>query len=225
MVVSSTPIRLLLVIEYRLMREGLRALIEKYPDIEIVGETNCISESVRLTVNLQPDVILIGLFFVDQSNIKILKTIAEKMPEAHVLVLSTQRDDEIVFSAIRVGALGFLLEVAGIEDLISSIHRVHLGQPALDASIALKLIDEIKQKNSQPMDEKNLTDREMEVLDLLAKGFSNQEIGKTLTIAERTVSAHVNRILRKLNVTNRTQAALLAYQAGNQKDTHSNHNT
>ena len=144
-----------------------------------------------------------------------IKEIKENNPDAHILVLTSFAEDDQVFTAVKAGALGYLLKDTGPDELVNSLWGVHRGEPSLHPSIALRLMRELSDPPpGLPSTEEPLTQREVEVLQLIAQGMSNQEIGETLTVAERTVSKHVSTILGKLHLANRTQAALYALRQG-----------
>ncbi|MCO5179235.1 MAG: response regulator transcription factor [Candidatus Promineofilum sp.] len=204
--------------DHAIVRRGLRTLIAGEPDMEVAGEASDGYEVVMRARDLRPDVILMDLVMPGQSGLEALTQIKGDDPEARVLVLTSFGDNERVFSAIRAGASGYLLKDASPEQLLQAIHDVYNGESHLHPTIALKMLRELDNPalaaSERPLTEEPLTDRELEVLRLVAQGLSNQEIAKHLTISERTVGNHIGSILRKLHLANRTQAALYALKRG-----------
>ena len=163
---------------------------------------------------MTPDVILMDMAMPRMGGLEAIRKIKEQCPEVQILVLTSFSDDETVFPAIKAGALGYLLKNTSPERLLSAIRDVHMGKPSMSSDIANKLMWEIQRKSSLPPTEEPLTDREMDVLKLVAQGMTNQEIADKLVISEGTVRTHVSNILSKLHLANRTQAALYALREG-----------
>jgi NarL family two-component system response regulator LiaR len=200
--------------DHAVVREGLRALISTEPGIEVVGEAADGGEAVARVRSLHPDVILLDLVMPHKNGIEAIREITQENPEARILVLTSFADDDKVFPAIKAGALGYLLKDASPQELLQAIRDVYRGEPSLDPTIALKLIRELKRPTDLPLASESLTEREMEVLRLVARGLTNQEIAEMLGISERTVRTYVGNILGKLHLANRTQAALYALRKG-----------
>lgn len=211
---ASETIRILIADDHAIVREGLRSLIGVQPDMEIVGEAADGVEAVLKYRSLQPDVILLDLVMPRQGGIQAIGEIARENPDARILVLTSFAEDDRVFSAIKAGALGYLLKDSLPEELLRVIREVSRGELSLHPTIARKLMRELKRPPDLPPVENPLTEREVEVLQLIAKGLTNQEIAERLTISERTVRTHVSNILGKLHLANRTQAALYALREG-----------
>ncbi len=207
-------IRILIADDHAVVREGLRSFISTKPDMEVVGEAEDGIEAVHKVRSLQPDVTLLDLVMPRQGGIETIRQIKEENPGARILVLTSFAEEEKIFPAIKAGALGYLLKDSSPEQLLQSIRDVYRGQSSLHPSIALKVIREINQPSDLPPTEEPLTERELEVLKLVARGLSNQEIADQLVISERTVATHVSNILDKLHLANRTQAALYALKEG-----------
>jgi NarL family two-component system response regulator LiaR len=184
------------------------------PDLEVVGETGDGLETVAQAAVLKPDVILMDLVMPKMDGIEATRRITAEQPGTRILVLTSFAADDKVFPAIKAGALGYLLKDSGPEDLVRAIHQVHQGQPSLEPSIALKVLQELSQPSQRPPTPDPLSERELEVLRLLAKGKSNREIADQLVITELTVRTHVSNILGKLHLASRTQAALYALKEG-----------
>jgi NarL family two-component system response regulator LiaR len=211
---TQTPIRILIADDHAVVREGLRALIEAKPDMELVGEAEDGVEAVLMARSLKPDVILLDLLMPRMDGIEAIGEIKQENPHARILILTSFAADDKVFPAIKAGAAGYLLKDSSSQALIQAIREVHQGKSSLHPTIARKLIREFSQPSTAAPAENLLTEREVAVLKLVAGGLSNQEIAETLVISERTVSSHVSNILEKLHLANRTQAAVYALREG-----------
>jgi NarL family two-component system response regulator LiaR len=207
-------IRILIVDDHAIVREGLRALIESEPEMDLVGEAQDGVEAVAKARSLNPDVILLDLVMPRMDGIEATRQIKNENDKIQILVLTSFSEDAKVFSAIKSGAMGYLLKDSSPQDLLRAIRDVYHGEPSLHPSIARKLMSEINRPSESAVDEESLTDREEDVLRLLAQGLSNQAIADRLYISERTVRTHVSNILMKLHLANRTQAALHALRGG-----------
>jgi NarL family two-component system response regulator LiaR len=169
---------------------------------------------VQKARTLQPDVILLDLVMPRKGGIEAISEIKEENPNARILVLTSFAEDDKVFPAIKAGALGYLLKDSSASELLQAIRDVHRGEPTMHPTIARKLMRELQRPPELPPTEDPLTEREVEILKLVAQGLSNQEIADILVISERTVRTHVTNILTKLHLANRTQAALYALREG-----------
>jgi NarL family two-component system response regulator LiaR len=196
------------------VREGLRALIETEPGMQLVGEAPDGEAVVRLYTSLKPDVTLLDLMMPRKDGITAIREIKAIDPAARLLVLTSFAEDDQVFPAIKSGALGYLLKDSSALELLRAIRDVYAGDSSLDPIVARKLIQEINRPPDLPPTPDPLSERELEVLGLIAGGLSNQEIADRLVISERTARNHVGNILAKLHLANRTQAALFAVQKG-----------
>ncbi len=210
----TQPIRILIADDHAIVREGLRALIETEPGMDLVGEASDGVEAVQMARRLKPEVILLDLLMPRKDGLAAIAEIQQDRPEARILVLTSFAEDEKVFPAIKAGARGYLLKDTSPQALLQAIRDVYRGESSLHPTIARKLLEEIHQPPDLPPSTDPLTEREVDVLRLVAQGLSNQEIGDRLFIAERTVRTHVSSILGKLHLANRTQAALYALREG-----------
>jgi NarL family two-component system response regulator LiaR len=212
---NRTPIRILVVDDHRIVREGIRSLMEDIEDIQVVGEAANGYECVDLVDSLNPDVVLMDLMMPQMDGLEATRQITAKHLHIHILVLTSFIADEKVFPAIKAGARGYLLKDSGSKELIDAIHKVHRGEPSLAPEIAQKVLSEISQATpSERLTPEPLTARELEVLKLVAQGKSNRQIAGELNISMHTARTHVNRILNKLHLANRVQATLYALREG-----------
>jgi two-component system, NarL family, response regulator LiaR len=211
---DTAPIRVLLADDHAIVRKGIRALLAEAGGFEVVAEVGDGREAVLRADELHPDVILMDLLMPIMDGIEATRQITSHRPGARVLVLTSFVADDKVFPAIKAGATGYLLKDSSPDDLVRAIRQVHRGEPSLHPTIARKLLQEIARPPEQEPAPESLTAREVEVLRLIAQGLSNQEIADRLVVSEPTVRAHVSRILGKLHLASRTQAALYAVREG-----------
>jgi NarL family two-component system response regulator LiaR len=213
---TDKPIRILITDDQAIVRKGIRALLLTEPDIEIVGEAENGLQAINQVETLRPDVILMDLMMPEMDGIEAIRRITTKQARARILVLTSFATDDKVFPAVKAGALGYLLKDSSPEELIQAIRQVHAGESSLHPAIARKLLQELSRppEPQRPPTSEPLTEREVEVLRLLARGLGNQEIADQLVISEATVRTHVSNILSKLHLASRTQAALYALQKG-----------
>jgi NarL family two-component system response regulator LiaR len=207
-------IRILIVDDHAIVREGQRALIDTEPGMELVGEAADGNQAVHMARSLQPDVILLDLVMPHKGGLEAIGEIKGQNPKARILVLTSFAEDEKVYAAIKAGAQGYLMKDALPQDILAAIREVYRGELSMDPSIAHKLMRELQRSSDLPPTEEPLTEREVEVLKLVAQGLTNQEIAERLVISERTVSTHISNILSKLHLANRTQVALYALREG-----------
>jgi NarL family two-component system response regulator LiaR len=211
---NSKPIRILLVDDHAVVREGMRALIQIKPDMEVVGEAADGIEALEKAHDLDPDVILLDIVMPRLDGIGTIKALKEQGSQARILIITSFAEDEQIFPAIKAGALGYLLKDSQPQELIQAIRDVNRGEPSLHPTVALKLMNELDRQPQLPPTEEPLTKRELEVLKLIAQGQTNREIGEQLHLSERTVGKYASSILDKLHLANRTQAALYALRTG-----------
>ncbi|MCH7579729.1 MAG: response regulator transcription factor [Chloroflexi bacterium] len=206
----ASPIRVLIVDDHAVVRQGLKAFLRVQDDIEFVGEAANGAEAVTQAVSLQADVILMDLIMPEMDGVETMRQLTAAGVESKVLVLTSFAEDEQILAAIKAGAAGYLLKDVQPQELGNAIRSVHAGDAQLHPSVASKLMREVAAADSRGKDADALTARELDVLKALARGMSNKEIAAELGVAEKTVKTHVSSILRKLGVADRTQAALYA---------------
>ncbi len=204
------PIRILLVDDHTVVRQGLRMFLALEAGLEVIGEAENGAEAVRLAKELKPDVVLMDLLMPVMDGITAIGVLRRELPETEIIALTSVLEDEKVIGAVRAGAIGYLLKDTQAEELCRAIKAAAAGQVQLSPQAAARLMREVK----APESPETLTERETEVLRLLARGQSNKEIAQSLTIGEKTVKTHVSNILAKLGVPSRTQAALYAVRIG-----------
>ncbi|MBD3887087.1 response regulator transcription factor [Phormidium tenue FACHB-886] len=203
---QPSHIRVLVVDDHPVVRQGLIGMLEKAPDIVIVGQGRNGHEAIAVFQQQQPDVTLMDLRMPEMEGVPAITVICNEFPNARIIVLTTYDTDEEIYRGLRAGAKGYLLKDSEPEELLTAIRTVNRGQQYIPPNVAAKLV--------QRMTGPELSDREIEVLQLIGQGMSNQEISTALNISESTVKTHVNRILSKLDVKDRTQAAILALKRG-----------
>jgi NarL family two-component system response regulator LiaR len=211
---TQQTIHLLVVDDQGIVRKGIRALLAEVEGMEVVGEASNGLEAVKQAEALRPDVILMDLVMPAMDGIEAIRQIKARQPKARILALTSFAADDKVFPAIKAGALGYLLKDSEPEDLITAIKNIYHGEPFLHPSIARKVLEELSHPAGSPPTPEPLTERELEVLQLVSQGLSNQEIAERLVIGDATVRTHIGNILGKLHLANRVQAALYALRKG-----------
>jgi two-component system, NarL family, response regulator LiaR len=204
------PIRILIADDHAVVRQGLRMFLSLDPDLVVIGEAVDGRQAIQLAGQLNPDVVLMDLLMPGMGGVEATGIIRRELPDVEVIALTSVLEDNSVIGAIRAGAIGYLLKDTEADELIRAIKAAAGGQVQLSPKAAARLMREVR----APESPEALTERETEVLRLLAMGQSNKEIAHTLTIGEKTVKTHVSNILSKLNVSSRTQAALHAVRIG-----------
>ncbi|MBD3885623.1 response regulator transcription factor [Phormidium tenue FACHB-886] len=203
---QPTVVRVLIVDDHSIVRQGLAAIIENKPDMTVVGQAGNGQEAIDQYRQLQPDVTLMDLRMPQLNGVDATAAICAEFAHARIIVLTTYDGDEDIYRGLRAGAKGSLLKDAEPDTLLDAIHIIHNGQQYISPDVAAKLV--------QRMNNPALSDRELEVVHLMARGLSNYDIGTALGITESTVKFHINRILSKLGVSDRTQAVIMALKRG-----------
>jgi NarL family two-component system response regulator LiaR len=207
-------IRILIADDHALVREGLQAVINAEADMQVVGEAADGVAAVQRAHNLKPDIILMDMIMPGQDGLTAIQQLKQENTPARIIVLASFADDQKIFPAIKAGAQGYLLKDILPDQLLQAIRDVHRGESSLHPTIARKVMAEFNRDPALAATTEALTAREVDVLKLIAQGYSNQEISEKLVLSKGTVGKHVNRILDKLHVANRTQAALYALREG-----------
>jgi NarL family two-component system response regulator LiaR len=211
---EAEPIRVFIADDHAIVRKGIEAVLELIPDIDVVGQAENGRDTVYLVAQLEPDVILMDLVMPEMDGIEAIRRIKEHQPATCILVLTTFSGEEKIFPAIKAGALGYHLKDSRPEELVRAIRQVDRGEASLHPVIARKVLEELNRPSDKPPTPDPLTQREVEVLRLVAQGLENAEIAEQLVITEATVRTHVSNITGKLHVASRTQAALYALREG-----------
>jgi DNA-binding NarL/FixJ family response regulator len=214
--VSEATIRVLIADDQALMRTGFRMILDAQDDIEVVGEALDGADSIRQFEKLDPDVVVMDIRMPTMDGIEATRRLSALERPARVLILTTFDLDEYVYEALRAGASGFLLKDRPPEELVAAVRVIAAGEALLAPSVTRRLIEEFARRApvAKPAELDQLTEREREVLVLMARGLSNAEIAKALFVAETTVKTHVGRVLHKLGLRDRAQAVVLAYESG-----------
>ncbi len=206
---DSEKIAIVLVDDHAIVRQGLRTYLELQPDIEVVGEASDGNEAVVVVRDSLPDIVLMDLVMPNSDGVEATRAITAMSPSTRVIVLTSFSEDEKVFASIKAGAQGYLMKDVLPQDLVKAIRTVYSGEAQLDPEIARKLMQEFT--HPQPVSPRHdLTERELEVLRLIAQGKTNRDIAEDLVLSEKTVKTHVSNILQKLHLSDRTQAAVYA---------------
>jgi two-component system, NarL family, response regulator LiaR len=211
----SRRISILIVDDHEVVRQGLRAYLDAQPDFKVVGEASSGEDAVRLASEYLPDVVLMDLVMSGMGGVQATRKVKDATPRTQIVVLTSYHQDEFIFPALQAGAISYVLKDVGMDDLVDAIRKAAHGEAVLHPRIAERVIHEIngaKRAVYNPFTE--LTNREMEILRLIARGLSNSEIADDLVISENTVKGHVSNILSKLHLGDRTQAAVFAWEQG-----------
>lgn len=211
----TNPITVLLVDDHTVVRQGVRASLEARPEFAVVGEAESGAEAIRRVNEVVPDVVLMDLLMEGMDGVEATRQIKQISPHTQIVVLTSHHDDSHIFPALRAGAISYLLKSIKLDELAEAIQRAARGEATLHPRVAARVIQEMqgdKRQTINPFTE--LTDREMEILKLIANGLGNSELAAKLVISEHTVKGHVSNILSKLHLADRTQAAVLAWREG-----------
>jgi DNA-binding NarL/FixJ family response regulator len=210
---SKTNIRVLLADDHVIVREGIRRLLESAKDIEVVAEAGDGEEAQSLVQKHLPDVAVLDIQMPKASGIEVTRWLRSHLPQVGVLILTAYNDDPYVMAVLQAGANGYVLKTASSDELIQAVRDVHEGKSALDPSITKKLMSTLfRQADQKPVEP--LTDRELDVLRMAAKGYTNKAIGIQLNISDRTVQGHLAHIFDKIHATSRTEAVMRAVSLG-----------
>jgi NarL family two-component system response regulator LiaR len=208
-------IRVILVDDHSMVRMGLKAYLSTLSDILVVGEAGTGEEALRLVTDLVPDVVLMDLIMDGMDGVETTRQVKKISPRTQVIMVTSYHEDEHIFPAIRAGALSYVLKDIDPDDLADAIRRANAGEAVINPRVAARLVKEVRgmeEDKTNPFTE--LTDRELDVLKLIADGKTNQEIADALVISEKTVKSHVSNLLSKLHLIDRTQAAVYAWREG-----------
>jgi NarL family two-component system response regulator LiaR len=211
---KDNPIRVLIVDDHAIIRKGVKAVLDLVEDIELVGEAENGNLAIKMDSDLHPDVILMDLMMPEMDGIACIREIKAQRPEARILVLTNFAGEDMIFPAIKAGAMGYHLKDSSPEALEEAIRQVFKGEPSLHPLIAKKVLEELHESPEDQETYETLTKRELEVLNLIAQGFENKDIARQLVVSEATARTHVSNILGKLHLASRTQAALYALREG-----------
>jgi NarL family two-component system response regulator LiaR len=208
-------ISILITDDHALVRQGVRDFLELQPDFTIAGEAGSGEEAVRMAAELAPDVVLMDLVMPGMGGVEATRQVKQASPRSQIIVLTSYHEDEYIFPALRAGALSYVLKDIGPDELADTIRKAARGESILHPRVAARVVQEVRgARNEAPNLFTELSDRELEVLRLIADGLSNAEIARKLVISEKTVKGHVSNILGKLHMFDRTQAAVFAWQQG-----------
>jgi two-component system, NarL family, response regulator LiaR len=211
----SEPITVLIVDDHLLVRQGVRAFLETQPDIRVLGDAGSGNEAIQLATELVPDVVLMDLVMPGMDGVEATRLLRRTSPRSQVLVLTSYHQDEHIFPAIRAGALSYLLKDVSPVELAEAVRKAARGEAVLHPRIAARVVQELHGARTEAFNPfSDLSERELEVLRLIADGLGNGEIAQRLVISEKTVKSHVSNILSKLHVADRTQAAVYAWREG-----------
>lgn len=206
---------ILVVDDHAVVRQGLKAYLDAQPDFVVIGEASSGEDAVKLAMDYLPDVVLMDLVMSGMGGVQATRKIKDATPRTQIVVLTSYHQDEFIFPALQAGAISYVLKDVAMEELVDAIRKAAHGEAVLHPRVAERVIQEIDEAKSDifnPFTE--LTNREMEILRLIARGLSNSDIAEDLFISENTVKGHVSNILSKLHLADRTQAAVYAWEQG-----------
>jgi NarL family two-component system response regulator LiaR len=211
----APTITVIIVDDHQMVRQGVRAFLEKQPDISVVGEAASGAEALRLAADLVPDVTLMDLVMPDMDGVETTRLLKQISPGSQVIILTSYHDDEHIFPAIRAGALSYILKDVSSGELAEIVRKAARGEAVMHSHVAARVMQELRgEPRASGQFSSELSERELEVLRLIADGLNNTEIAERLVISEHTVKRHVSNILSKLHLADRTQAAVYAWREG-----------
>ena len=211
----AESISVLLVDDHAMVRSGVKAFLVTQPDLSVVGEAGSGEEAIRLAARLIPDVILMDLIMPVMDGVETTRRVKQVSPRSQVVVLTSYHEDEHIFPALRAGALSYILKDVSAEELASVVRKAAVGEAILHPRVAARVIKELQGKREDSLNPfTGLSERELEVLKLIADGMSNAEMAAKLVLSEKTIKGHVSNILSKLHLVDRTQAAVYAWREG-----------
>jgi len=211
----TDKISILITDDHALVRQGIRAFLELQADLAVIGEADSGEDAVRKAAELVPDVVLMDLVMPGIGGVEATRQVKQVSPHSQIIVLTSYHEDEYIFPALRAGALSYVLKDVGPEELADTVRMAARGESVLHPRVASRVVQELRgTKRDTPNIFTDLSDRELEVLRLIADGLSNADIANKLVISEKTVKGHVSNILSKLHMMDRTQAAVFAWQQG-----------
>jgi DNA-binding NarL/FixJ family response regulator len=208
---TKRPLRILIVDDHEVVRRGLASVVARRPDFQVIGEAGTVAEAVKLSQTLIPDVVVLDIRLPDGSGIEACREIRSKNPEIKVLMLTSYSDEEAVMGAIMAGAAGYLLKQIGSQELLQAIERVGAGQSLLDPAVTARLLERMRSGSVEDRKWAQLLPQERAILELVTQGKTNREIAPEVHLSEKTVKNYMSRILAKLEMSRRSQAA--AYMA------------
>ena len=211
----SESISVLLVDDHAMVRQGVRAFLITQPDISVIGEAGSGEEAVKLSAQHIPDVVLMDLIMPDMDGVEATRRVKQVSPRSQVVVLTSYHEDEHIFPALKAGALSYILKDVSAEELAAAVRKAALGEAVLHPRVAARVIKELQGRRAEAINPfTQLSERELEVLKLIADGMSNAEMATKLVLSEKTIKGHVSNILSKLHLADRTQAAVYAWREG-----------
>jgi len=211
----SDGITVLLVDDHAMVRQGVRAFLATQPDLSVVAETGSGAEAVTLAAQYVPDVVLMDLIMPDMDGVEATRRVKQVSPRSQVIVVTSYHEDEHIFPALKAGALSYLLKDLSSEELAAAIRKAAVGEAVLHPRVAARVIRELQGSHAEKVNPfTELSERELEVLKLIADGMSNAEMAAKLVLSEKTIKGHVSNILSKLHLVDRTQAAVYAWREG-----------
>jgi NarL family two-component system response regulator LiaR len=211
----SEPITVLIVDDHAMVRQGVRAFLVTQPDFSVVGEASSGEDAVKMAAQFVPDVILMDLIMPNMDGVEATRRIKQVSPRSQVVVLTSYHEDENIFPAVKAGALSYILKDLSADELASAVRKAAVGEAVLHPRVAARVIKEVQGARGEKVNPfTELSERELEVLKLIADGMSNAEMAAKLVLSEKTIKAHVSNILSKLQLADRTQAAVYAWREG-----------